>query len=176
MGCGLCWVKLQRLTLAFEALVSTSNFVSCWQGRMLQSSPRDKSCHPACLQSFFPDFTPSYRRIPSIYGWDFPFFSSLALSHLLFQKSFLQPQASLPSFPTLSHHWWRWPSPHTPVPLLPLQSLSAVECLFWRECIIFAFVSFLASFCCGGKTSTHDSEALILHSQHFESCNISYSQ
>lgn len=65
---------------------------------------------------------------------------------------------------------------HTPVPLLPLQSLSAVECLFWRECIIFAFVSVLASFCCGGKTSTHDSEALILHSQHFESCNISYSQ
>lgn len=125
---------------------------------MCQPSPRDKSCHPACLQSLFPDFTPSYRTIPSVYGWGFPFFSSLALSHLLFQKSFLQPQASLPSFPTLSHHWRCWPTwapgqSHTAVTLLPFSEpeCSWVSFLEGAYYFCFCFCFFLASFCCGER-------------------------
>lgn len=88
--------------------------------------------------------------------WDFPFFSSLALSHLLFQKSFLQPQVSLPPFPTLSHHWWRWPTwaqgrSHTPVPLLPFAEPECSWVSFLEGAYYFCFCFCSCFFLLRGK-------------------------
>ena len=88
--------------------------------------------------------------------WDFPFFSSLGLSHLLFQKSFLQPQASLPPFPTLSHHWWRWPTwaqgrSHTPVPSLPFAEPDCSWVSFLEGAYYFCFFFCSCFFLLPGK-------------------------
>ena len=113
---------------------------------MLQPSPRDKSCHPACLQRLLPDFPPSYRTIPSIYGWDETFLSFQAwVCPISFSRNLsCSPRLhSLPFLPCLTTDDVDPPGHKAGLTLqslhCPLLSLTAVECLFWREHIIFAF-------------------------------------
>lgn len=137
MGSDLCWVKLQRLTLASEDLVSTSKFVSCLLAGThvptlsLGTNPATPPAFRVCSQTSLLPIGQPHRSMDEAFLSFQAWLCAISFSR---NPSCSPRHHSLPFLPCLTTGDVDPPGHKASLtlqsPCCPFQSLSAVECLF----------------------------------------------